>query len=421
MFIILFHLLIRILDTFETNTHTVIVMEYICGDLLSFIRKRSKLSEASAKIIFKQLIEGIKFIHQNKIVHRDIKLDNILFDLNNTVKICDFGVSRKLNPGDIMHDHCGTPAYIAPEIFLNKGYEGYSCDIWSAGVTLYYMISGSQPFKANNLPDLQQVIIEGKYEKIEGVSSEVRDLIDGMLQIDTKKRITITQILSHPWLNGVNLRHKNDFPLFTTAELVLLAKYNVNYLSSNKEDMIENFTMKNIITEKEEDGNKYGNTKSLILAPYNSNASSNDSIMFSEISIQNHISKFGGKVKQVNVKYELNNNKEFDNGMIITKHESENKLGVITSSSNGSSSKPLSPQVELDYNTNNHSDNLKLIIEEDMIKEEEINEALVNEIEKCIGFKKEYLIECLYKKEVNYATATYHLLNKEIHSKMDSL
>lgn len=66
-----------------------------------------------------------------------------------------------------MHDHCGTPAQIAPEIFLNKGYEGFSCDIWSAGVTLYYMLSDNQPFKANSLPDLQQVIILGKYDKIE--------------------------------------------------------------------------------------------------------------------------------------------------------------------------------------------------------------------------------------------------------------
>lgn len=96
-------------------------MEYIsCGDLLSFVKKRSKLSEAIAKFIFKQIIEALYYIHSKGIVHRDIKLDNILIDLQNNIKICDFGVSRQIKKGDVMHDQCGTPAYIAPEILRNQ-------------------------------------------------------------------------------------------------------------------------------------------------------------------------------------------------------------------------------------------------------------------------------------------------------------
>jgi serine/threonine protein kinase len=95
-------------------------MEYVCGgDLLSFVRKRSKLNEPTAKFIFKQIIEGLQYIHSQNIVHRDIKLDNILIDLQNNVKICDFGVSKQVRKGDVMHDQCGTPAYIAPEILKN--------------------------------------------------------------------------------------------------------------------------------------------------------------------------------------------------------------------------------------------------------------------------------------------------------------
>ncbi len=96
-------------------------MEYIsCGDLLNFVRKRSKLPENISKFIFKQIIEGLNYIHSKGIVHRDIKLDNILIDLKNNIKICDFGVSRKIKKGDIMNDQCGTPAYIAPEILRNQ-------------------------------------------------------------------------------------------------------------------------------------------------------------------------------------------------------------------------------------------------------------------------------------------------------------
>ena len=147
----------QILDSFETDKHIFIVMENVCGDLFNFIRRRGKLSESISKLIFKQIIEGLKYIHKKKIVHRDIKLNNILIDLNNTIKICDFGISEKLSDGDIMYEKCGTPAYIAPEIFKNKGYEGYLCDIWSAGITLYYMLSGSQPFRANSIEELEKL------------------------------------------------------------------------------------------------------------------------------------------------------------------------------------------------------------------------------------------------------------------------
>lgn len=87
-------------------------------------------------------------------MHRDIKLDNILLTSEGKVKICDFGVSKLVKPGDIMMEQCGTPAYIAPEIFEGQGYQGYVSDIWSAGVVLYAMLYGTVPFKASNMSDL---------------------------------------------------------------------------------------------------------------------------------------------------------------------------------------------------------------------------------------------------------------------------
>ena len=89
--------IVRILETIETENYILIIMENISGgDLLSFVKKRTKLNEKTARIIFKQLINSIKFIHSKGIIHRDIKLDNILIDLNNTIKICDFGIKRSM-------------------------------------------------------------------------------------------------------------------------------------------------------------------------------------------------------------------------------------------------------------------------------------------------------------------------------------
>ena len=392
-------------------------MEYICGDLLNFIRKRSKLSESCAKIIFKQIIEGLRYIHANKIVHRDIKLDNILIDLSNTVKICDFGVSRKLSPGDIMHENCGTPAYIAPEIFQNKGYEGYQCDIWSAGVTLYYMLGGVQPFKANNFTELKKVIKIGKYPKIESLSLEAQDLIDGMLQTDPKKRLTISHILNHPWLANVNVNNRSSMNLFTNAEKVLLSKYDVDYLNSPKEDLIENFTLKNLDTVNEEK-KQNGNTKSIILAPYNSYDLNKSDLSDNGIRIENSICKFCGKVKQANIKYELYNNQEFDNGMIITQKDSENNNN---NSNSNSISNPISPNVEMVNEYNAHRSGLSSPkgsrghIEYIPDKYEmTIRDDLLREIESVVGYDRKYMLNCIKNNEVNYATATYYLLVKDI-------
>lgn len=96
-------------------------MEYVCGgDLLSFVRKRTKLTENIAKFIFRQIIEALQYIHSQNVVHRDIKLDNILIDLSNNIKLCDFGVSKEYKRGELMTEQCGTPAYIAPEILTNN-------------------------------------------------------------------------------------------------------------------------------------------------------------------------------------------------------------------------------------------------------------------------------------------------------------
>ena len=135
--------IIKLFEYFQTQRHVLIVIELSTGgDLLSYVRKRRQLKEDIAKSLFKQIIEALRYCHSKRILHRDIKLDNILLTLEGDVKICDFGVSKIVRPGEKMTEQCGTPAYIAPEILLDRGYEGFAVDIWSAGVVLFAMLYG---------------------------------------------------------------------------------------------------------------------------------------------------------------------------------------------------------------------------------------------------------------------------------------
>lgn len=394
-------------------------MEYICGDLLNLVRKRGKVPEHLAKIVFKQIIEGLKYIHSKGVVHRDIKLDNILIDLKNTIKICDFGVSKMINSDTIMYEHCGTPAYIAPEIYLHQGYEGFQCDVWSAGVTLYYMLSGNQPFKGTDASNIQRSILKDKFKKIEGCSKEANDLLKAMMTKDPKERITIREILAHPWLSNVNVANRDKVDLFTKAEKILYSKFNVNYLTSPIEDLVENFSNKYINTINDDETNNC-HTKSVILAPYNSynfSLNSNSTNSLPKLPIQNGICKFAHKVHQVNLKYEMNNNADYDNGMIISQRESKDNnnmydnCGESISSRNDSISKQIVPM-------NDYNNQRRMASEENSEYEElhplVIKKQIVSFIEKSVGYDKEYLVKCLKNKCINYATATYFLLERDV-------
>ena len=400
----------QILDNFETDTHFFIVMEYICGDLLSFIRKRNKLNEQISKMIFKQIIEGLKYIHKKNIIHRDIKLDNILIDTTNTVKICDFGVSRKIEKGQKIYERCGTPAYIAPEIYKKIGYTGFQSDVWSAGITLYYILSGNLPFKGNNIHELENAILFGEYKKIKDVSFEANDIINKMLKLDPKERITIDEILKHPWLKNVNLENRHKLNIFTKTEKKVLSKYYVDYLNSSKGDLLENFTYRNLTVESNQK-KLGGNTKSVIYAPYNTCVNENEDFprrinnnmisylseeeakLYKELEVKNDICKFGWRVRQANINYELSNNDDYDNGLIKSINY-DNNFNKITE----------------ENNTENENVTLETIKDYEKMQ---IDENILEFIENNVGYHQKYLIRCLKKNVINYATATYYLKLKE--------
>lgn len=101
-------------------------------------------------------------MHKANIIHRDIKLENIMLEATGTLKLADFGVSRRIRPGKRIFEQCGTPAYIAPEIIKDRqGYSGTACDMWSAGCCLYAMVVGNVPFIGSTIQELHSLILKG--------------------------------------------------------------------------------------------------------------------------------------------------------------------------------------------------------------------------------------------------------------------
>lgn len=166
---------------------------------LKKVKGKNKLIEREAREIFKQILEGVYALHSRRILHRDINLKNILIDENyESVKICNFGHCRILRRGEIIYDKVGSPAYLAPEIIAGKGYDEFSSDVWSLGILLYTLLTGSVPFKANNLKELQKQVLQGKYKIPDFISSEARDLISQMLEIVPYTRISVRKAIEHP-------------------------------------------------------------------------------------------------------------------------------------------------------------------------------------------------------------------------------
>ena len=468
----------KILEMFEDEKYFLIIMEYINGgNLFSFVKKRRKLSEKTAKFLFRQIILGIKYIHEQNIVHRDIKLENLLIDLNNNVKICDFGIGRKISSkNQLLYDQCGTLMYMAPEILLStkeKGYEGFPVDIWSSGIALYIMLSGTLPFNYKNKKneeeeneenedeeesisdkskkndddnfELQYSIVYKEPKHIENISDEARDLLKGLLNKDPKKRLTCEQILNHPWL--YNFKEKNTssskFHLFTKAELIMLSKTFIDYRRANSEDLKENFTLSNL--ESDTDKNKKNSNgenitnKSSILAPYNSIISEYDSssqrslksedifndFNNSKIKLEKDQIIFSKKVKEYNRLYELNNNGEVDNGVLINSR-TQSSLNMSERSSRSIHKNDL-----LDLNISNEScvlynendeaievkktnkknkekNNSKTSLDEELEQKMKTNNIL-NQMS-LMGYDRKYVSDVVKKNELCHASTVYYLM-----------
>lgn len=203
--------ILTLIDYFETETELYLVSDLASGDLFSKIKCPSVFSDLEISSIIFTLLSTIKYLHQNQIIHCDIKPENILIQPNNSILIADFGLAKHLKPNQKFFEKSGTLSYMAPEMLNKSGYD-YAVDVWSIGVTAYYMMCGYMPFDCENDQETTEAILSGDYsfepEEYWNRSREAKDFVDCCFKVDPQQRCTIDELLLHPFIQSSVL--KND-------------------------------------------------------------------------------------------------------------------------------------------------------------------------------------------------------------------
>uniref|UniRef100_T1IL91 non-specific serine/threonine protein kinase n=1 Tax=Strigamia maritima TaxID=126957 RepID=T1IL91_STRMM len=193
--------IIKLYQVMETKNMIYLVSEYANnGEIFDFIANRGRLQEPLARKLFGQILSAVTYCHSRRIVHRDLKAENLLLDLNSNIKIADFGFSNFYTPNEQLATWCGSPPYAAPEVFEGKKYTGPEIDVWSLGVVLYVLVCGALPFDGSNLQTLRDRVLSGRFRIPYFMSSECEQLIRKMLVLDPSKRFTVEQIRRHKWI-----------------------------------------------------------------------------------------------------------------------------------------------------------------------------------------------------------------------------
>ncbi|KAJ8797901.1 hypothetical protein J1605_017103 [Eschrichtius robustus] len=194
--------IVKLLGVTDTEDTLFLVMEYVSGgDMYRYLKLHGRMTEAEARGPFQQLVSALQHCHQRGIVHRDLKPKNLLFDSNMNIKLTDFGLSNKCDDTGLLDTICGTVPYAAPELLLGQRYRGPAVDVWSLGVVLYTMVTGSRPFVGKDLQQLRKKVLQGQYPIPPYLSLEIRDLLQKMIALNPSDRGTLPDLMRHPWVN----------------------------------------------------------------------------------------------------------------------------------------------------------------------------------------------------------------------------
>lgn len=200
---------VRIIEAFETADHFVLVMEKLDSDLYHVVADKGRLCEIDVHKYFKHITSGLKFIHGHGIAHRDISLENLLLSNDGKVVITDFGLCCDCADGEMQKGTVGKDLYVAPEVYAGDSvYDAKKADVWSLGIVLFIMMTGVPPLELPMTYDERFLLIkEGQlteilrqWQMLSYFSKDCLDLLSKMLCVEPEKRISLEQVLEHPWI-----------------------------------------------------------------------------------------------------------------------------------------------------------------------------------------------------------------------------
>ncbi|KAK9709731.1 Serine/threonine-protein kinase [Basidiobolus ranarum] len=194
--------IVRLKDIVVHPNHYYLFLEYISGgQLLDYIISHGKLKEKNARKFARQICSALDYCHRNSVVHRDLKIENILIGSDGSIKIIDFGLSNLYSPRSHLSTFCGSLYFAAPELLSARAYTGPEVDIWSMGIVLYVLVCGKVPFDDKSMPALHAKIKRGYVEYPNWLSSECKHLLSRMLVTNPVERASMGEVIHHPWMN----------------------------------------------------------------------------------------------------------------------------------------------------------------------------------------------------------------------------
>nr|XP_033954498.1 MAP/microtubule affinity-regulating kinase 4 isoform X1 [Pseudochaenichthys georgianus] len=195
--------IVQLFEVIETDKTLYLIMEYASGgEVFDYLVSHGRMKEVEARAKFRQIVSAVNYCHTKNIVHRDLKAENLLLDADANIKIADFGFSNEFTLGNKLDTFCGSPPYAAPELFQGKKYDGPEVDVWSLGVILYTLVSGSLPFDGQNLKELRERVLRGKYRVPFYMSTDCEGILRRFLVLNPSKRCTLDQVMKDKWINA---------------------------------------------------------------------------------------------------------------------------------------------------------------------------------------------------------------------------